>query len=287
MDLLIPMLADPLPLSKLERLLVDDDWRAEVKVDGERLLVHVDEGRVIPVNRKGAVTTLPSKEIANAFATLTTGTWAFDGEIINHKFHVWDMPIAGTAISPSQPYEQRRTVLEAFMSRWDMGEGICLLPSYQGEEDKRDLMRRVQEHNGEGIMLKDSRSPYYSGKRSDKIRKVKFWKSVDVIIKDIRIEGKDNALMALLCPEYENDCGHRDDRGRPCNGEVKVGTISTIGKGAVQPGDVFEVRFLYAVDRNRPKLYQPTILRKRTDKDMAECTIDQLEVCYTNKEVVI
>lgn len=278
MDLLIPTLADPLPESKLERLLSDDDWRAEVKVDGERLLVHVDEGKVIPVNRRGAVTNLPSKEISNAFATLTTGTWAFDGEVVNYKFHVWDMPIAGTAITPDQPYEQRRAVLEAFMSRWDMGGSILLLPSYREEDEKRGLLHRVRDHGGEGIMLKYIHAPYYSGKRTDKIRKLKFWKSVDVIIKDIRIDGKDNALMQMICP---GDCDHPR-----CSGLVEVGTISTIGKGSVQPGDVFEVKFLYAVDRARPRLYQPTILRKRTDKGFEECTINQLDTCYTNKEVI-
>jgi ATP-dependent DNA ligase len=271
MDLLIPMLAEALPASKLEKLLVDDRWAAETKVDGERLLVHVDDGKVIPVNRKGAITTLPSKAIANAFATLSTGPWVFDGEVVNYKFHVWDMPMAGTAITPSAPYEQRRAVLEAFMSRWDMGGEIHLLPSYRGEEAKRDLLRRMQEHNGEGIMLKDLTAPYISGKRSDKIKKYKMWKSVDVIITEIRREGKDNAAMALICPD---------------RGVVEVGTISTIGKGSVQPGDVFEAKFLYAVDRSRPRLYQPTLLRKRLDKSPEECTLDQLDTCYTNKTVL-
>lgn len=279
MDLLIPTLAEPLPESKLEKLLCDDNWRGEVKVDGERLLVHVDEGNVTPVNRKGATTTLPSREIAQAFASLTSGTWAFDGEVVNYKFHVWDMPVAGTAIDPSQPYEQRRSVLEAFMSRWDMGDSIKLLPSYRGEAEKRDLLQRVRDHNGEGIMLKDVRAPYISGKRTDYIRKVKFWKSVDVIISDTRIDGKDNAMMQLICPGGE--CGHRK-----CNGLVPIGTVSTIGKGAVQKNDVFEVKFLYVVDRSEPRLYQPSILKKRDDKGLEECTIDQLDTCFTNKAVL-
>lgn len=280
MDLLIPTLAEPLPKSKLEKRLDDDNIRGEVKLDGERLLVHVDNGIVTPVNRSGKVTTLPSREMARAFESLDTGAWAFDGEVIGQEFYIFDMPVAGTAISPASPFEDRRRTLEEFMSRWNPGGGIHLISSFREAHEKRALMDRVLAHGGEGIMLKDIRAPYAAGLRTDRIQKVKFWKSAEVIITEIRIDGKDNANMTMLCADAP-DCPHPR-----CDGKVFVGSISTIGKGRVEVGDVFEVKFLYVVSKADPRLYQPTIIRKRDDKAYSECTIDQLDTFYTNKTVV-
>lgn len=271
MDLLIPTLAEPLPKRQLEKLIADPNYRGEVKLDGERLLVHVDNGNVIPVNRSGATTTLPSRMIGQAFASLTTGQWAFDGEVVDHQFYIFDMPVAGTAINPQSPFEDRRAVLEQFMSRWNPGEGINLITSFRDEQDKRDLMARVLAHGGEGIMLKDVRAAYIPGKRTDSIRKVKFWASCEVIVTGTGIDGKSNATMAMIDP----------DGGTI----VDVGTVSTLGKWStmVNPGDVLEVKYLYSVNPSSPKLYQPNILRIRHDKKPEECTIDQLK--YTNKTV--
>lgn len=141
-------------------------------------------------------------------------------------------------------------------------------------------MRRVLEHGGEGIMLKDIRASYATGKRSSAIRKVKFWKSAEVIISEKHIDGKDNAGMVMLCLDHDNDCPHPG-----CTGTVNVGSVSIIGKGPVEVGDVFEVKFLYVVSRSDPRLYQPSLLRKRLDKQYGECTIDQIDAFYTNKSV--
>lgn len=269
MDLLVPMLAEPIPEKRIDDLLDSDLWRAEQKLDGVRLLVHVDNGKVTSVNRSGAPTASPNRAVTETFANLTSGAWAFDGELVGGVMWVFDMPIAGTAIGPDAPFEQRRAVLEAFMSRWDPGESVRLVESFRDSAEKRDLLARIRNHGGEGIMLKHIDAPYAPGKRTDKMRKVKLWKSCEVIITETRREGKDNAVMSMICP----------DRGL-----IEVGTVSRIGKGMVHEGDVVEVKYLYAVDPGRPRLYQPTILRRRTDKPMEECTIDQLS--YTNKSVV-
>jgi ATP-dependent DNA ligase len=271
MELLVPMLANPAP-KKFQPILDSDDWAAEQKLDGVRLLVHVDNGNVIPVNRKGEVTTIP-KSIKDLFAQIDSGQWAFDGEFVDHEFWVFDLPFVqtnvATVVSPDSPFNLRRAILEAFFDQWGGGQGIELVPSFTDLQDKKDLLTRITAHGGEGIMLKHVRAPYVSGKRTDKMLKLKLWKSVEVIITDKRREGKDNAAMTLICPD---------------RGPLEVGTVSTIGKGPIDIGDVVEVKYLYAVDPARPKLYQPSIMRVRTDKGMEECTVDQL--LYTNKSVV-
>lgn len=271
MELFVPMLADPATEKTADKLLLDDNWWAERKFDGDRLLVHVDGGKVNPVNRNGKPTTIP-KSVQNAFARITSGQWAFDGEIIKTKFFIFDLITAGNGtVVPSMPLEERRAVLEAFWPQWSPPESVVLSACARTADEKAVLVQYLKDDCAEGYMLKNIRSTYRSGKRpKDYWRKVKFWKTVDVVVSEVGREGKDNAVMVLLDPD---------------RGIVEVGTTSTIGKGDIKPGDVLEVKFLYVVDRARPRLVQPTILKKRTDKDMAECTLDQLETCYTNKLV--
>ena len=68
---------------------------------------------------------------------------------------------------------------------------------------------------------------------------------------------------------------------------VEIGQVSTIGKGDVNAGDVIEVRFMGVTDPTAPRLYQPRIMRKRTDKSAAECSDTQLAHAWMNKTIDI
>jgi hypothetical protein len=119
------------------------------------------------------------------------------------------------------------------------------------------------------MMLKQASHKYTAGKRCDGSVKLKFWRSLEAVVTARHIDGKENAELALIDPDH---------------GEVNVGSISCLGHEQVAVGDVVECKYLYAVDPRKPKLYQPNILRVRTDKPADECTVDQL--VYTNKRVV-
>lgn len=83
--------------------------------------------------------------------------------------------------------------------------------------------------------------------------------------------GKQSAALAV----YDHD-----------GEQVRIGNVTTIGKGGpggIQVGQVVEVAFLYVVNPEHPVLYQPRILRVRTDKGAAECSTDQLVGMHTDR----
>lgn len=265
---LVPQLAEAIKKRPgIEHYLGDNLWVAQQKLDGERLLLHITDGVSSGYGRRGQSVPVPGSvsTVCSRFA----GEWVIDGEYLDGVFWVFDMPQAMAHITPDSPYETRFAALEAIFEALGSTGAVKMVPLYRSEQEKRDLLARVQTANGEGIVLKRLDGHYQPGRRCDNMIKVKFWKACEVVITDVRIDGKDNAMMALCDVD---------------NGKlVPVGTVSTIGKGDVNPGDVFEVKFLYCVDPKKPRLYQPTILRKRLDKEPIECTIDQLDGCFTDK----
>jgi ATP-dependent DNA ligase len=266
MDLLKPMLADSpaQPVKKLD----DDAWWGQRKFDGVRLLVHVSDGKIIPVNRNGVVVSIPYT-LKQPFSEFTSGNFIFDGEFCQDDvMYIFDMPVAGKAVSPSMPYEHRLGVLEQFHARWDPGSKVQLVSTARTTAEKHALHQYLQDNDAEGMILKRKTGAYRSGVRSSDTVKFKFWQSTDVFIDETCVDGKSNAVMHMF-----------DENGK----EINVGTVSTLGKwGAlVDVGSVLEVRYLYCVDRNRPHLVQPNILRVRTDKTADQCTSHDLH--FTNK----
>lgn len=86
----------------------------------------------------------------------------------------------------------------------------------------------------------------------------------------VGIGGKRNAELA----------GH-DDAGN----EVIIAPVTSIGRGDVSVGDVVEVQFLCIVNPSAPRMFQPRILRSRTDKASAECHLAQLANATTDRAV--
>lgn len=254
--------------ARAELKLKADAWVAQQKLDGVRLMIHCDEGNIIPVNRKGEITDLPPA-LKEPFYMFMTGEFVFDGEWVDGKFWLFDMPVAGAAVAPYNPYEHRLAVLQQFYDRWQPGDDVKVVPTAYTQEDKLALERLLRRRNAEGMILKALSGKYRSGQRSSECLKLKFWESCEVIITEVGREGKENAVMTMIDPD---------------NGPVEVGTVSAIGKGNIIVGDVVEVKYLYAVDPNKPSLYQPSILRVRNDKDMADCVIGQVK--FTDKTVV-
>jgi ATP-dependent DNA ligase len=265
-ELLQPMLS-AVP-SRVEAKLKVDGWWAQQKLDGVRLMIHCDEGKIIPVNRNGTVVGLP-RSLQEPFSTFTSGYFVFDGEFVDGTFWLFDLPLAGQAVRTEHPYEHRLSVLEQFHERWDPGDSVKLVPTARTTTEKLALQALLRGRHAEGMILKNVNGKYVSGQRSSDSLKFKFWESCEVIITEIGREGKDNAVMTMIDPDV---------------GPVEVGTVSTIGKGFVGVGMVAEVKYLYAVDPAKPSLYQPTILRVRDDKDMSECVIGQIK--FTSKRVV-
>src|SRR4030042_1914022 len=107
------MLAENANPKRLANLCNDDDYWADQKLDGHRCLMHVQDGRVIPVSRSGLelpVNAAVLKEF-EAFKA-SNERWVFDGAYIGQMFYIFDLVEAGRHVSPNVVYEDPRAVLE-------------------------------------------------------------------------------------------------------------------------------------------------------------------------------
>lgn len=271
-----PMLAAPFKGLDVRPYLESGRHCFQQKFDGDRLMAVWRPGaRVQFVTRNGTVYT---RKIPAALRDLHRPAWddtstiIIDGELVGDTWYVFDFLVTrfGEASDP-QPYEERRRRLVSRVPAHRKAM-ITLVPEVRTPDLKALFLEQALERHAEGIVVKTLDSKYRFGARSNHWLKIKFERTADVIIRSVRQKGKESAEMVMHDPDSPNPI-------------VFVGDVSILGKSkeSVQPGQVAEVKYLYATDDHI--LYQPRILRVRDDKAPSECTVDQL--VYTDKGVLI
>lgn len=206
------------------------------------------------------------KALSDGFPT--HGETVLDGEIMidSGALILFDLPYLErdgvVIVSPDMTYDQRRArladVATKFYSPVSVGQ-MARTP-----EEKRALFDSVIEANGEGVMAKSLVSQYDEGKRVRHSKKVKFVKTADVVVMEVRRERNDEGreIGSIKFGVY-------DDEGVL----KKLGKCSPIGKPHCEPGDVIEVRYLYR--QAGGALVQPTMLTVREDREPESCGYDQ------------
>lgn len=256
-----PMLAHPIPSTKVIDLIQSDDWAAEQKLDGHRALIDLTTGT--PYTRTGKrfdrlvkVSQLLSE--LHQHRDGTPGAW-FDGEFLPGQEELWlfDFIIEGADHS----YDQRRALLDTY------SDVNFVVPSYTEWADKARLTQELLATNREGVMFK-RRSSLYRSRRSNNWLKYKFTNTCDCVVTALNLDGRDNMELSLFF-------------GDDLRTVAECSALTGDGPN-VKIGDVVEVTYLYATDGHR--LYQPVTPRIRTDKHHTDCTSDQL--IYTNKSVL-
>lgn len=269
-----PMLLTELPLDELNRRVADDEWWLEQKIDGQRLLLSAEPGNIRAFGRNGQVTDVPHLGPHGVGPFTSVGYFIFDGEFLNGTFWVFDLLRVedlegGVELTHDEPFWLRRQALEMlFDNIAGIPPSMKLVPVFRSADRKRQHALAIQGLGGEGVVLKHRDHSYQPGKRTRRAMKVKFTKDLDAVVTDVGIDGKENIEVSLF-------------NGRSM---IPVGKCSTVGKQVPEPGAVVEVRYLYALHPEMPRLYQPRMIRVRTDKSPAECTIDQVQ--FTTKKVL-
>jgi len=263
------MLCEEWPLDRVERLLSTKDYYIEQKFDGVRA-IHTHNGFL---NRNGEPlkATIVRPDDQKPIWPANIHQWAIDGELVAGRFHAFDVMSLvdvydGELIDPNERYHVRR---------------LCLDMVFRESDDMR-LARTVNPHgnrNGfiaaatilgaEGVVLKHKNSPYVEGK-SHYWYKVKFTKTIDAIVSELRPDGRESMALAL----YDKTAGDVIPLKSTC---------SIFGKEEPKVGNVVEIRYLYAMPG--PSLVQPRMLRIRHDKAPQSCGPDQLQ--YANKTLIV
>ena len=241
---------------------------AQQKLDGNRVLVHVDE-ESFATNRAGQVTTIHAS-IFEGLSQLPRGT-VVDGEVVGGAdgpvYWLFDVLFVGT--------EDLRA--HGYLARWDRLDGeiepgvsgpVQVLECAHDPAAKRSLYERLRAARAEGIVFKDKDAPYKPGRPASGGAhfKHKFVKTADVVLTEnvgnayrmTVYDGKKVCQIGKVFSGTTNDSRQEIDR-RLSEGEKLVA----------------EVRYLYATADDQ--LFQPVFVRLRSDKKPSECFLSQLE----------
>ena len=253
------VLLNAIPESEATDLLSDNDWVAQQKFDGTRLVLQNMNGVVTGLNRKGAQTTVPdsvSKAIAGIDCTL-------DGELIGNVYYTFDCLRLGLDFcATATPLIARLTAMRSLSFNTD---SIVVVNCAVCTADKVRLWDKLKADNAEGIVFKGRNAPYTYGRPSSGglYLKHKFYKTCSCVVTKIN---------------QQRSVGVSLDRGTELE---PVGNV-TIPPNFNVPSlnDIVEVRYLYAFLGG--SLYQPTYLGCRTDIALEDCTMGQL--VYKNED---
>jgi bifunctional non-homologous end joining protein LigD len=263
-------LLNPIDDNELSTYLANDKMIAQQKIDGMRIIAHVNKGGILATNREGQVSKMDTRPLAG-LEYLPEGT-VVDGELLDDGYWLFDILFfAGTDVR-THGYHTRWKLLDEELEP-ALSDSVRIVPIANGGKAKRALYNRLFAAGAEGIVFKDANAAYTPGRPSSggTQRKHKFIKSADVII----TANAGNAYqMAVFNGKKLVECG-----------KVFAGTTnltraeldSALGNGN-RP--ICEVRYLYATDDH--VLFQPVFVRIRDDKTAAQCVRSQLlQTCRT------
>ncbi len=267
----VAQLLNSVEVHEVERLLADARVLAQQKLDGNRVLCHIEDGEVLPTNRAGQKTNVPAQILAGLIH-LPHGT-VVDGEVVGPVYWLFDvLQFAGRELT-------ERSCLERFTLLSDevepgLSEPVRVLESALTAQQKRSLYERLQQASAEGIVFKRKDAPYTGGRPSSggTQLKCKFVSSADVVL----VENAGNAYRMQVY-----DGGKPFDVGKVFSGttnETRARINAALGEGRRL---VAEVRYLYATDDSQ--LFQPIFVRVREDKPERACLRAQLK--STNRDV--
>lgn len=254
----------------------DDQWVAEQKFDGTRVIVtwdpDADKFGMMHHGGQPLKHTAATQWHSDLRQSMPTPEWGYevDGELLcgDGTYVIYDvLQMQGGATREwnqtwQASFARRRHALEQFFNllKWPATASVSVVIAKQARShaEKAELVRRAHEEMFEGVVFKHVDAPYEPGKRVTSMLKLKFFREADLVISERDVDGC-NARYYV----FDDETGER----------VDMGGCSMIGKPDAQPGDVVEVRYLYVGAGG--SLYTPSLQRIRDDKAPEECLTSQ------------
>lgn len=262
-----PQLLNPINEEEAQRLIEDDRWAAQEKMDGERRAAYTEAENMVAANRKGLSVALP-QAIADELQAIAdkSGAIRVDGEMIGATLHVFDLHV----------YKGEPLYLFPWLSRMRLAsEALCgcqhilAVPVAVTTHEKRKLWHTVKKMNGEGIVFKRLDSQVKAGRPNTggDWLKYKFTESASCSVLGVNA-GKRSVKIGLLDANNSSI-----DNG---SAMIPVGNVTIPPNHAIPvAGEIIEVGYLYAYPKG--SLFQPVYLGKRTDLEVNDCTQAQLK----------
>lgn len=251
-----PRLPTAIEESQVATLVEDYRWLAQEKMDGENRTIQIQDGTVRGINRKGLYVDIPQSWVEN-FAPL--GQAVIAGEHIGELFYAFDLlEIAGCNLR-KRPWQYRYASLSRLIDAPGPHiHNMRLVQAYSLSDAKAELLARVKNQNGEGVVFHEADAPFESG-RSLTARKFKFVESASCVV--VRKNVQRSVVIGLY-----------DDKGSL----VELGNVTIPENHAVpEIGKVCEVRYLYRFEGGC--FEQPVYLGERSDIDVSEALLSQVK----------
>lgn len=255
---IFPQLLNPINESQVLDLMNDDNWCAQEKFDGRRLIIRKQGQNITGINKKGNTIGLPLPvfEVVRGFDADVT----IDSESIGDNVFAFDLLELDDIDIRSWPYRERLAALMNLLFSVQQ-QVIKLVETAFTTEQKLALVTKLREGRREGVVFKQVFSPYTPGRPNlgGNQLKHKFVATLSALV--VQINQQRSVEISLLGKDRWQTAGNVTI---PPNHRIPA-------KGAV-----VEIRYLYA-HRQSGVLYQPVYLGPRNDVDAYECTVSQLK----------
>jgi bifunctional non-homologous end joining protein LigD len=246
-------LCNTIDKKELEHLLNNDEWVMQRKFDGVRLLVKVNHGTAIGINRRGMEVPLNPMLIRDLLMQKPVEA-IYDGELVGDMYHVFDL------IEQDENRLHRRLL--------HLKEDVYTMPHVERVNgyvltDKRLLFEHLKGTHAEGVVFKRLDSYYRPGRPNSggSWLKYKFVETCSCIVG----KGREDKNSVSLWMTDEND-----------EQQTCVGNVTVKANDIMPPiNSVVEVRYLYAYKEG--SLFQPVLIGPRDDIPRTECSLDQLK----------
>lgn len=255
---LLPQLLNPIDEDEVPGLIENDDWCAQEKFDGKRLLVRKQNATIEGINKKGIVVGLPEPlfQVIRQYGADVV----LDGESIGDTFHAFDLLVLDGVDIRSWPYRERLTALMNLLASVQQ-HVIRLVETAFTTGQKLQLLEKLRAGKREGIVFKQVHSTYTAGRPNSggMQLKHKFYATCSAVV--AKINDKRSVELRLLNAQ----------------GWQPVGNVTIpVNFPVPEPGRVVEVHYLYAFQASHG-LYQPVYLGLRQDVEPQECVLSQLK----------
>lgn len=247
------------PVENPEPLICSDDWCAQPKHDGRRMLILKRGALVTGINRRGLVCGVP--EPIHAAARVFTADLLADGEAVGDRLHAFDLLELGSEDLRQRPYRERLAELLNLVAGTQQ-RAVFFVETRFGTAAKRELVDRLRGERAEGAVFKRLDAAYTPGRPASggTQLKLKFVETASAIVTAVNPRRRSVALGL-----YDGDR------------LVEAGNVAIPADQPVpKPGSIVEVRYLYAMPGTNA-LFQPMCLGTRDDLSPAECTLAQLK----------
>ncbi len=255
---LVPMLLNPIEAEEAAQLLQHPDWCLQEKFDGRRLLIEKAGDKLVGCNRRGLAVSLPFPFIRDLHRI--EHDLVFDGESVGDTFHVFDLlELDGEDLRPRTLKQRLVELINVLASA--QCPSLSLIHTTFSTGDKTRLFEEIRQGRREGVVFKRIDAPYVPGRPNSRghALKHKFTATLSAVVD--RLNAQRSVALKL-----------RGQKGWQPAGNVTIPANQPLP----QPGDVVEVRYLYAFPESGV-LFQPVCLGIRTDITAAECGTRQLK----------